>query len=77
MHSDIYSIHEKNVQENMKFMKIPSHSLFLKTEWNHKIAVGASSAGFKCTFQLDKIHSPSVNPHIWLFIYMMTHCRVL
>lgn len=58
-------------------MKKNNHSLFLKTEWNHKIAAGTFSAGFKCTFQLYECHSPSVSPHIWSFICMTTHCRVL
>lgn len=67
----------KNAEANVKFIKTPSHSLFLKTEWNHKIAAGTFSAGFKCSFQLYESHSPSVNPHSWSFIYIMTHCRVL
>jgi len=67
----------KSAKANVKFMKSSNNSLFLKTERNNKIAAGTFSAGFKCTFQLYEHHSPSVSPHIWSFIYMMSHCRVL
>lgn len=54
-------------------MKTPSHSLFLKTEWKHKIAAGTFSAVFKCTFQLYRIHLASENPHIcYLSIWWLT-----
>lgn len=58
-------------------MKNPNHSLFLKSEQDHKIAAGTFSAGFKCTFQLYERHSPSASPRIWSFICVMPHWRVL